>query len=1135
MAVGVISFLCAAASGKKVLFPAALLLLLLLSGAAVAVPVSEFSSPVKVPVFSSLLLSLFLSLSTVASWYSQQDGKGQPLEAEPSSQPSSAQQHPSPSINLRTRKEEALWHCNNKLVMSILARSLLLLLLAMPSLVWGAEEAEHLHLRNPIVHSVDDHSFHNNPFTGAGPMQVSMLQKPGLKKQKKLSPLNGDIDDNATGSRLKDRVPIAGDSDLSGFSENIDSPETVESKFAPGCTLNREMLNFNNMSTVCSASHRSQRPETSLGEFTIPIWTEGAGLFDDQWQLITKSPHTMFFNDPVDEALMVKEVLFVPRAHFRLNKEPEDCKKETFSSIFSVGRCSQGPSSASNQICRLWNFESHQNHAILVDFSLQQEVEIDFRGWEDRLDISVNVQRSCHENMLLIPFKFHTCQLNSSHPSMLNVLNLTGDQKHCSYVLLSPSFGSGSLQEEEEEINGTCEGQNTALILGSLFWSSSKMEDNRGVVESNSTWDVQSGHLFHTQVLSAPTEANVPFPSVNCVGSSGDPVQNLAAADVTEGAQLGQQAIFNGFQRRTGTQVYLSAADLCRSPQQVCIMSAQANQSKELDFLNVLAFTFLLVVAVCFWLLTFSTNPVPPTTQGCSGALQGQILYHIDPFLGLGLIRNQYCSSIGFGALATIVDSLAATLGLALHSNSQKPQPSPPKLPHVRVKLSKLASSGSLQRLKSDQENTRSIPLNDSTQIGHSGKQIHGVSGLENYLDSPDGGAHVPCQHVGNAWSGSLLLGSPRKGTTVKLQKPQILSNHPMHQQPASMMDKEKRRWRKKKAKVTTVNHIASSNLGSSGGSSPPSSPASSPKTPASLSPSDSSHSPFEVQSGQAHCGDPTSPLVQRTVANCNKQQTERPDAAAGWSTSDKDTVCSTGKSSPVANSEGDDHKCSKSKLSVVLPQWDKEPPRQHELGRPTLSISASFPACGSQWPGIKQTLIVDPASKCLNLLPMSTIAPSCRAPGANIAKHSLGLQRDIAPSEKSNMNKFTITKGESEDPNVYDIWGDHLGEAGHFSRQQQHQNGFAQVSEKASSLSKLLVSRSSSSFFSNPIFERSEASSSSEVAILVSASNCNKWRKTSTHAPLCDQIAANNLKTLANPILSPMELILSMIYQTRI
>jgi len=641
-------------------------------------------------------------------------------------------------------------------------------------------------------------------------------------------------------------------------------------------------------------------------------------------------------------------------------------------------------------------------------------------------------------------------------------------------------------EEEEEEINGTCEGQNAAVILGSLLRSSSKMEDHRGVVESNSTWNVQSGHLFHTQVLSAPTEANVPFPSVNCVGSSGDPVQNLAAADVTEGAQLGQQAIFKGFQRRTGTQVYLSAADLCSSPQQVCIMSAQANQSKELDFLNVLAFIFLLVVAVCFWLLTFSSNAVPPTTQGCSGALQGQILYHIDPFLGLGLIRNQFCSSIGFGALGTIVDSLPATLGLALHSNSQKPQPSPSKLPHIRVKLSKSASSGSLQRLKSDQENTRSGPLNDSTQIGHSGKQTHGVSGLENYLDSPDGGAHVPCQHVGNAWSGSLLLGSPRKGT-VKLQKPQILSNHPMHQQPASMMDKEKRRRRKKKAKVTTVNYIASSNPGSSGGSSPPSSPASSPKTPASLSPSDSSHSPFEVQSGQAHCGDPTSALVQTTVANCNKQPTKRPDAAAGCSTSDKDTVCSTGTSSPVANSEGDDHKCSKSKLSIVLPQWDKEPPRQHELGRPTLSISASFPACGSQWPGIKQTLIVDPASKSLNLLPMSTIAPSCRAPGANIAKHSLGLQSDIAPSEKSNMNKFTITKGESEDPNVYDIWGDHLGEAGHFSRQQQHQNGFAQVSERASSLSKLLVSRNSSSFFSNPIFERSEASSSSEVAILVS------------------------------------------------
>jgi hypothetical protein len=56
------------------------------------------------------------------------------------------------------------------------------------------------------------------------------------------------------------------------------------------------------------------------------------------------------------------------------------------------------------------------------------------------------MERSCHENMLLIPFKFNTCQLNSSQPSMLNVLNLAGDQKHCSYVLLSPSFGSGSLQ-----------------------------------------------------------------------------------------------------------------------------------------------------------------------------------------------------------------------------------------------------------------------------------------------------------------------------------------------------------------------------------------------------------------------------------------------------------------------------------------------------------------------------------------------------------------------------------------------------------------------------------------------------------------------------------------------------------------
>ncbi len=67
-----------------------------------------------------------------------------------------------------------MWHCNNKFVMSILARSLLLLLLAMPSLVWGAEEAEHLHLRNPVVHSVDHHSFHNNPFTGKLSLSLSL-------------------------------------------------------------------------------------------------------------------------------------------------------------------------------------------------------------------------------------------------------------------------------------------------------------------------------------------------------------------------------------------------------------------------------------------------------------------------------------------------------------------------------------------------------------------------------------------------------------------------------------------------------------------------------------------------------------------------------------------------------------------------------------------------------------------------------------------------------------------------------------------------------------------------------------------------------------------------------------------------
>ncbi len=645
--------------------------------------------------------------------------------------------------------------------------------------------------------------------------------------------------------------------------------------------------------------------------------------------------------------------------------------------------------------------------------------------------------------------------------------------------------------EEMREVSGTSEVQNAAFILESLVCSSSSEvnEDHRGVLdESNSTWNLQLETLLPNRVLSAPTEAHNLLPSLDFVmGKGGDQlVQDLAAAEVTDGSPLVQQVIFEGFQRRTGTRKYLSAADLNNSPRQITIMSAQADKPKELNLLDVSAFVFLPVVAICFWMLTFLNDPLPPPTRGCNGASKScWSLDHIDPFLGLGLIRN-VCNLIGVRALSTIVDSIAGSLGLALDSNAHTPIAiSPPKLPHIRVKLSSRSlTSDSPQKMKSGQEKNHSGSLSNSKRkAGNSGKRIQtrGISASENYTISSNE-ACLESQQMGNTCSGSsALVGSPRKGTFM-LQKSQPLS-HPVqqqqqHRQSAFMMDKEKRRQRKKKgSSAGCVNHDASSNPGGSSGGSSPFSPAS-PRTPASLVLPASPLSPFEVPSGRAHLGDPVqAPLAQQPkVATYSKQVTHR---------TGNDYVTTTRTSESALFSEGIEHKSSsKSKLSIFS-HWDKRTTtlkQQHETSRPSLSISASFPAYSARSPETKQNLSVDPALKKSNI----TIAPSCRAPGAKITKQSLRTHEShVVTHNKTNTNKFATTEGGVhglgiEDSNLYDIWGEHFGEVGRFTTQQQ-QNGFAHM-EKSSGLNKLLVSRNAGSLFSNPVFESLETSTSSEA-----------------------------------------------------
>jgi hypothetical protein len=815
---------------------------------------------------------------------------------------------------------------------------------------------------------------------------------------------------------------------------------------------------------------------------------------------------TVLFHDPFQEALILKEVLYVPENQSTSSKEPKEYTTET--DRFIVGgerRHTQGcysPRSPSNPTHQPWKLELHQNHAI-ANFSMQLEVEVDdFRGWE-RLDTAHNTQRSWHDASLLVPFNLYCGEsADSTCPPTTHVLNFTGDQKHL-HLLLSPGFiPSESLQMEEmREVFGTSEVQNAAFILESSVCSSSSEvnEDHRGVLdESNSTWNLQLETLLLDQVLSAPTEAHNPLPSLDFVMEKGGDqlVQDLAAAEVTDGSPLMQQVIFEGFQRRTGTRKYLSAADLNNSPRQITIMSAQADKPKELNLLDVSAFVFLPVVAICFWMLTFSNDPLPPPTRGCNGASKScWSVEHNDPFLGLGLIRN-VCNLIVVRALSTIVDSIAGSLGLALDSNAHTPIAiSPPKLPHIRVKLSSRSlTSDSPQKMKSGQEKNHSGSLSNSKRkAGNSGKRIRtqGISASENYTSSPNE-ACSESQQMGNTCSGSsTLVGSPRKGTFM-LQKSQPFG-HPVqqqqHRQSAFMKDKEKRRQQKKKgSSAGCVNHDTSSNPGGSSGGSSPFSPAS-PRTPASLVLPASPLSPFEVPSGRALLGDPVpAPLAQQPkVATYNKQVTHRSDTMARGNGTGNDSVTTTATrtSESALFSEGIEHKSSsKSKLGIFS-HWDKRTTtvvQQHETSRPSLSISASFPAYSARSQETKQNLSVDPALKKSNI----TIAPSCRAPGAKITKQSLRTHEShVVPHNKTNTNKFATTEGGVhglgiEDSNLYDIWGEHFGEVGRFTTQQQ-QNGFAHM-EKTSGLNKLLVCRNAGSLFSNPVFESLETSTSSEA-----------------------------------------------------
>jgi hypothetical protein len=159
---------------------------------------------------------------------------------------------------------------------------------------------------------------------------------------------------------------------------------------------------------------------------------------------------TVLFHDPFQEALILKEVLFVPENQSRSSKEPEEYTTETDRFIVGGERrhiwgC-YSPRSPSNPTHQPWKLELHQNHAI-ANFSMQLEVEVDdFRGWE-RLDTAHNTQRSWHDASLLVPFNLYCGEsADSTCSPTTHVLNFTGDQKHL-HLLLSPGFiPSESLQ-----------------------------------------------------------------------------------------------------------------------------------------------------------------------------------------------------------------------------------------------------------------------------------------------------------------------------------------------------------------------------------------------------------------------------------------------------------------------------------------------------------------------------------------------------------------------------------------------------------------------------------------------------------------------------------------------------------------
>lgn len=869
--------------------------------------------------------------------------------------------------------------------------------------------------------------------------------------------------------------------------------------------------------------------KTSLGAFVVPVWGEdGARLCDDQGQPMTElSLHTvLFFHNPFEETLIVTEVLLLPATHSCLVKESEECKKETDCSVSCWGRCAQG-CFPSYQTSGPQKPEPHESPAI-ADFHMELEMEVDFRVWEQRLNISHDLQRRSWHNSLLIiaTSEFHTGEADSSHPSTPDDLNLTVDLKHDFHL-------------KAEEICKPSESHNVAAVfLGSQLGSSSELKEDhhRGAVEANSTWNLQlEAPLLHNRVLSAPTEAQLlPLPSLTFVRESADQevvVRELAAAEVTEegSSQVQQQQVnFEGFQRRSGTRKYLSAADLSNlPPPHISVMSTQADKPKELNLLDVSAFVFLPVVLICFWMLTFSNEPLL-IIHGCNGASSSsRTLDHTGPFLRLGLIWNKFSKLIDCGAFSTttIVDNVAAaTMGLAPQSanaHSTLSTTSTPNLPHIRVKLSKSPPSSGLllqQRVNSVEERTElgRIPLsnnNHSKQKENSGKKTPRISSLEIKPGEPPdhaGDLQAPqvenaCSMLSSAAASSSSLSESLRKETSNPQEPQLHS-HPVYRQPASTMDKEKRRRRKKKggssictssSNASSVNHDASSNPGSSGASSP--SFPSSPRTPASVSHLGSPLSPFESRSEHgAHLGDPTSTLVQEKTVDCSSKQVKhRMDAAAGWSASDgNDSVGIPGTSSSMLASERD-HKSSSSRTSKLskICQWDRGALQQPEMtmGRPTLLALHSFPGYGAGCSEIGKNLFVDQiasGSSSLNLPAVSTNAPLCRAPGAKSVRHSLSTQceDDVLLHDKSHTTKLTIPDKVcgvgNTDSNLYDIWGNHFGEFGCFNTQQSQQqqpNDFGQ-GEKALGLSRILNSANSGSLFSNLTFEICEASSCSEA-----------------------------------------------------